>query len=354
MLSRKQAPILAFLTAAIDRCRSILYPFSEGCKEVAGFCRMMDMRSDVPLIDARTLPLRESTSFVVFDLEWNQCPYGKTHEVPELPFEIIDIGAVKLDRHLQIIDTFQCFIRPTIYRALHFQTRKVIDVQMNELQNGLSFPEAARDFLSFCGTDYIFCTWGDQDISELERNLAFYDMLDLLPGPLIYEDVQKLFAISYESRPRRRSLSSATDFLHIDINLAYHRALDDAIYTAAVLQKIPEECIIGDFSLDTFQHPKGPSDELRMRLKGCEKYITREFRNTHHALQDPEVSALRCIICGEEHTGRTEWLAKGRRQYIAYASCPVHGPYFARVRVKSGTGSNIYVEKVTKCMPVGP
>ena len=31
--------------------------------------------------------------YVIFDLEWNQCPYGKEKENPKLPFEIIEIGA---------------------------------------------------------------------------------------------------------------------------------------------------------------------------------------------------------------------------------------------------------------------
>ena len=35
--------------------------------------------------------------YVIFDLEWNQCPYGKGKENPKLPFEIIEIGAVKMD-----------------------------------------------------------------------------------------------------------------------------------------------------------------------------------------------------------------------------------------------------------------
>ena len=35
--------------------------------------------------------------YVIFDLEWNQCPYGKEKENPKLPFEIIEIGAVKMD-----------------------------------------------------------------------------------------------------------------------------------------------------------------------------------------------------------------------------------------------------------------
>lgn len=36
-------------------------------------------------------------NYIVFDLEWNQCPGGKEKENKKLPFEIIQIGAVKLD-----------------------------------------------------------------------------------------------------------------------------------------------------------------------------------------------------------------------------------------------------------------
>ena len=39
--------------------------------------------------------------YIVFDLEWNQCPSGKSDEVAELPFEIFEIGAVKLDDNMQ-------------------------------------------------------------------------------------------------------------------------------------------------------------------------------------------------------------------------------------------------------------
>lgn len=35
-------------------------------------------------------------NYIVFDLEWNQCPYGKDKE-NQRPFEIIEIGAVKLN-----------------------------------------------------------------------------------------------------------------------------------------------------------------------------------------------------------------------------------------------------------------
>lgn len=49
----------------------------------------------------------QSMNYIVFDLEWNQCPDGKEKEIKDMPFEIIEIGAVKLDSQRRVIDTLQ-------------------------------------------------------------------------------------------------------------------------------------------------------------------------------------------------------------------------------------------------------
>ncbi len=49
---------------------------------------------------------RSFMNYIVFDLEWNQCPYGKEKEEKRLPFEILEIGAIKLNRNLQELDRF--------------------------------------------------------------------------------------------------------------------------------------------------------------------------------------------------------------------------------------------------------
>ena len=46
--------------------------------------------------------MNEQPTYIVFDLEWNQCPYGKDRENSRLPFEIIDIGAVALNKKKEI------------------------------------------------------------------------------------------------------------------------------------------------------------------------------------------------------------------------------------------------------------
>ena len=40
-------------------------------------------------------------NYVVVDFEWNQACYGKGSENRKIPFEIIEIGAVKLDENLK-------------------------------------------------------------------------------------------------------------------------------------------------------------------------------------------------------------------------------------------------------------
>ena len=41
-------------------------------------------------------------NYIVFDLEWNRSPDGKKFENARLPFEIIEIGAVKLEKQIKI------------------------------------------------------------------------------------------------------------------------------------------------------------------------------------------------------------------------------------------------------------
>ncbi|MFR6582679.1 MAG: exonuclease domain-containing protein [Ruminococcus sp.] len=85
-------------------------------------------------------------NYIVFDLEWNQNPDGRRHPDSRLPFEIIEIGAVKLNEKREIVDTFQCLIKPKVYHWIHDSIHEVIHVDYHELENGIPFPRAIRRF----------------------------------------------------------------------------------------------------------------------------------------------------------------------------------------------------------------
>ena len=57
-------------------------------------------------------------NYIVFDLEWNQSSFGKKFSNKKLPFEIIEIGAVKLNSDLQEIGRFNELVRPKVYKNL--------------------------------------------------------------------------------------------------------------------------------------------------------------------------------------------------------------------------------------------
>ena len=60
-------------------------------------------------------------------------PNGKEDSVDHLPFEIIEIGAVKLDEGFCQVGEFHKLIRPQVYKKLHLRYRKLTHMDMRKL-----------------------------------------------------------------------------------------------------------------------------------------------------------------------------------------------------------------------------
>ena len=75
------------------------------------------------------------------DLEWNQSYNGHMGEHPRMPFEIIEIGAVKVDKNLNIIDEYSSLIKPKIYKKLHSKIRTILNYDEDDLSLGRGFKE---------------------------------------------------------------------------------------------------------------------------------------------------------------------------------------------------------------------
>ncbi len=287
-------------------------------------------------------------NYIVFDLEWNQNPNGKMKANKMLPFEIIEIGAVRLDENRQPVDTFHRLIKPVIYHWIQDSIYQVIHVNYRELmRNGIPFADAAEEFMEWCGEDYRFCTWAKQDVMELQRNMRYYHMLDLLPGPVVYYDVQKLHSLSFEDGMERRSLEHAIEQLGIRKDQGFHRALSDAVYTSRVLMQVDEKYLTGYESVDSYQNPKEKEDEFLFFSGTREKYISREFANREKAAADKEVRNTHCPVCGSR-TGLPAgekgnvWNLAGSRVYYSLTACPAHGTVAGRIRIRKTEQSRYY------------
>jgi len=289
-------------------------------------------------------------NYIVMDLEWNQSGTG-AEEIEAFPFEIIEIGAIKVNDTGVMTNEFNELIKPQVYLEMHRITGELIRLQMKELEKGRPFPEVAEEFLSWCGEElYLFCTWGNLDLLELQRNLKFYDMKPLADGPIAFLDVQKLFSLAFEDGKSRRSLETAVDSCVLEKDIPFHRAFSDAYYTAKILQIImqtkPE--VLKNVSYDVFHLPKSRKDEIKVQFDTYMKYISRGFENKSAAMADREVSSSKCYLCHRNLRKKLRWFTVNGRHYYCLAYCEKHGYLKGKIRIRKSAQGEVYVVKTTK------
>ncbi len=187
------------------------------------------------------------TNYIVFDMEWNQPPCAaamKTRNGIELHGEIIQIGAVKLNRDFKITDTLKIDVRPTAYRKIAKRIESITKISTEAARLGRPFDEAMDMFSKWCGKDFCFLTWGSDDVKVLHDNLVFFDR----PCTWIPEnnfDLQIIFDYLTQKKGRQFSLDFALEYYAIEVeNEKRHDAYNDAWYTALVCGEMkPFKCI---------------------------------------------------------------------------------------------------------------
>lgn len=285
--------------------------------------------------------------YVVLDLEWNQSSNGKAQLNKEVPCEIVEIGAVKLNADFEITDQFSELVSPSIYKEMHYITKELIHLDMEQLSKGRPFPEVIKEFFDWCGEDYMFCTWGMMDLTELQRNMKYYDTKRSIGYPVKYFDVQKLFSIAYEDRKIRRSLEFAIDYLNLEKEEQFHRAGSDAYYTALIFQKLDKK-VLTNYSIDYYHNPKNRKEEIYAVFDTYSKFISREFESREEALKDKEVSSTRCYVCGRPARKLIRWFSTNNKIYYCQAVCVKHGYLKGKIRMKRAEDGKLFAVKTLK------
>lgn len=184
--------------------------------------------------------------YIVLDFEFNQAFDFKNNCAakpnPKCRFEIIQIGAVKLNDSLDITDRGNFLIKPVIYKKIHPYVEKITGITTQSLAEERLFPEVFEDFFSFASNkgndkDIVFCVWGNSDIRALYRNLAYYNLAKE-PMLIKYIDIQTL-ATAYLKYSKGSSigLKNAADLLNLSSEEEkFHDALYDAVFTAKIFK----------------------------------------------------------------------------------------------------------------------
>lgn len=269
----------------------------------------------------------DAQCFVVMDLEWNQHASRTNHEIPH---EIIEIGAVKLDRQLRILDERQYIIKPSVYPVLDKHIREVTGIDPEELSQGVSFERAFTRFIKWCGQGAYLCTWGRDDYPVLLRNTRYYKMELPLAPPL---NIQMVFSHLHTDKPLVQvGLSAAMEQMGMPMDLPAHRALNDAICTAKVMAKLqPELEEAPQERITAFQ--KFNAEEAMAALSDTRSVPT-SYTSHDDVMCNPRMVAVRCPVCGGETNMVLPWFDTGHGRYMALCECGQHGTSFAQMHFK--------------------
>lgn len=287
-------------------------------------------------------------NYIILDLEWNQSASGKVNSLPDMPFEIIEIGAVKLDSKLRYKGEWHRVIKPRVYTKLQSAVRKVIHLTEGDLDKGDLFENAITEFLDWCGDEYSFAIWGSMDLTELQRNMKHYNVPIKFPKPFIYLDVQKLYSYMFLNGKDKINLKSAIQELKIRETEEYHSALSDAHYTAKVLQRIDLDKVGHYTSIDTYYIPNTRREEIYQNYGEYEKYISRGFDTRERAAEDRIVRSCNCISCGKQMKRKIKWFATNSKVYYGLFECPDHGLIKGRFRIKQADNGQYFAIRIMK------
>ena len=217
--------------------------------------------------------------------------------------------------------------------------------------DGVPFKQACAEFLKWCGEDSVFCTWGPADLYYLQNNMDFYYM-PKLPFPLKFYNIQQIFADKYDPDGNIWKLERAVEMLGLNEEEPFHAAVNDARYTAKVLEAANLGDILDKYSFDIYRHPKKREERVEAFHDGRLDEISEEFPSKRAAMEDKELSMIRCVRCGRKTGKKLKWFPATTSTDVAVGKCLYHGYMAGTIKCKSVGDSTDNVFILKKTVPI--
>lgn len=233
-------------------------------------------------------------NYIIMDLEWNNAYVKSTKKFIN---EIIEIGAVKLNEELEIVDTYSELIKPVVSKKLRTRIKDLTHITNEEVLTGKPLDEAVSLLEEWIGEDALIMTWGDTDIRTMLSNFKCFLKKDKIDFIKKYADLQRYCQcfINMEN-VQQAGLSYAAQCLEIDAEkFPHHRALDDSLLSAECFKKVYNK-----EKLDEFIKICDSDFYARLAFK---PYV---IKSKSDPLIDKNLFNCYCDICG----GKVETLKK--------------------------------------------
>ncbi len=158
--------------------------------------------------------------------------------------EIVEIGAVKLDKDYQQIDRFSCYVRPE--RApICKKCTELTGITDETVKNAKPLAQALEEFISWIGEGQVrIYSWSNTDLQQLKtecREKGIYPN-GLEPPFRRWMDFQRIYTrLMGLSNRSRLSLKNAIGTVEEDFSGSQHSAADDAQNSASLLTMVMRE-----------------------------------------------------------------------------------------------------------------
>lgn len=269
-------------------------------------------------------------TYTILDLEWDGVYYEPKKRYIN---QILQIGAVKLDRNFKVVDTFERTIRSSISDKVSGRFTRLTGITNEDMLGGVPLSTAVLEYNAWIDEDTVTMTWSNSDlytVMDNEKNLIKGIKFNID----YYLDLQsyiqsEMILMGYEVKSQI-ALSDAAEKLGVKIEgLELHTAKDDSLVCAALLKKFFNKkrffAMVQDTSQNNFFKRLAFKPEYIDDIKS--KYITKEELD------------FRCDKCGEIAEQKEPWKYRNRWFFSVFYCKKCDRKFSARICFKKGYDS---------------
>lgn len=163
-------------------------------------------------------------NYIIFDLEANF-----KRDDSNFIRETIEIGAVKVNEKLEVIDTFETFIKPLKNPIITDSCTELTTITNADVEHAPSFPEGAELFKNWIDLNEPFqlLSWGHYDKKQLKSDSAIHNLpTDWLASHDSLKHIH--YEVILRKKGRAMGMERALQKANIPAVGTHHRGIDDA------------------------------------------------------------------------------------------------------------------------------
>ncbi len=170
--------------------------------------------------------------YIIVDLEATCWQNSKERE----KMEIIEIGAVRMNDRLEILDEFASFVKPIQSPILSDFCKKLTSIAQSDVDHAEIFPDVFPKFLAWIGNDpFMLCSWGNYDFRQFKLDCERHR----ISFPFHKEKhINLKQAMADLKKIKPTGMAGALEIFGLPLLGKHHRGIDDAHNIARMAQII--------------------------------------------------------------------------------------------------------------------